>query len=87
MNLKEYNIDTPEEKIIEIFQNIHSNVTDPRYQPATVSYLTNILFLKSQKKLLDEQNKFNERIINQNKWLTYGTWALVLATVLLLFCN
>jgi len=71
-DFKKYNLDTPEKDLVEAFQKIPLNDPDPKFQPTTISYLSNLLSSKYQKKILDS-----------NKSLVIATWVLAIATIIL----
>lgn len=78
----EYNLETPEEELIKLCQKLP--VSSPNNESILLlDYCLGLLQLKQQKKLLDEQNKFNEKLLRWNKWLVYATWVLAIATIIL----
>ena len=83
MNTQQCNLDTSEEDIIKTLQNLKSVPQNNEGRQLDSTYLTNLLSSKYQKQILEDQNKFNERLFKQNRWLVWGTWALVLVTALL----
>jgi len=90
MNLRDFNANTLEDKIIEACQKIESATSLSDWAQVYLNYLLGLLHFKQQKQLLDEQNKFNEKIVkyNQelvktNKKLVRATWTLAIATIIL----
>lgn len=85
MNTSQCNLDTPEEEIIKTLQNLKSIPQNNEGRQLDSAYLTNLLSAKYQKTILKDQNEFNKQLFNQNKWLVWGTWALVFVTTILIF--
>jgi hypothetical protein len=48
-----------------------------------LNYGLNLLSVKQQKKLVDDQNEFNKKILGLNTGLVRATWALAGATIIL----
>jgi len=48
-----------------------------------LSYALNLLIVKQQKKLIEDQNNFNKKQIKWTGGLVIGTWTLAIATFLL----
>ena len=83
IDLKQYNINTPVKKIIEACQQVKDTSETSEMREISLNYLVNLLHLKQQRKLLEEQNKFNMSLIETNKKLVKATWALAIATGIL----
>ena len=82
----EHNLDTPEEEIIRTCQSM-INSTHQTLNELKLNYYLGVLSIKQQKKLLAEQNLFNKKLLRTNLWLVIATWALALATVVLVFVS
>lgn len=76
MDLKNYNLETSEQKIIEACQKIKETEHIPAVQQTCLNYLTSLLNLKYQ-----------ERILLNNKNLAFATWGLVIVTSFLVIVN
>jgi len=95
INLKEYDILTSDDEIIKACQRVESQTfLSSEGKDLYLNYLTNLSHLKQQKKMLDEQNKFNKsllndnkKLINNNKYLVIATWFLAISTTILSLIN
>jgi hypothetical protein len=52
-----------------------------------LNYGVNLLAIKQQKKLIDDQNNYNRQMLATNRKLVYATWVLAAATILLALLN
>ncbi len=82
IELQKYNVDTPEVEIIKAcqFVELQTHLTSGAKE-LYLNYLTNLLHLKQQKKLFEDQNKFNKQLISTNRNLVKATWVLALVTI------
>lgn len=84
IDLKNYNLTTQENNLIEACQDIEKQThLTPEDKVLYLNYLINILNLKQQKKIIDDQNKFNTKLVKTNRNLVVATWALAFVTILL----
>ncbi len=77
----EYNLDTSEEELIKECQKNQNIWIEADAQNLRLNYLIGLLSLKQQRKLLTEQNKFNEKLLEKNSSLVKATWVLAFATI------
>lgn len=86
INLREYNLDTSENNIVKASQHVELQThLSSEAKELYLNYLTNILHLKQQKQMFEDQNEFNTGLINSNKNLVKATWCLAIMTILLAF--
>lgn len=74
MNISDYNLDTSEEKLVEVCQKFES-FGGSTEKTCFLNYLLGLLSLKQQKKLLEEQKRANEKLV-------MATWVLAVATII-----
>lgn len=73
----DYNINSSEEEILEACKGIDQlNWASSEAKNLYLSYLMGLLNLKQQKKLFDEQKRSSRNLV-------IATWALVIATLIL----
>lgn len=80
----QFNLDSTEEDIVQEIQNYRSLLTVNSAEELDVyfNYLSKLLDIKQQKKLLDGQNDFNNELIVENKKLNKATkWMLGVAII------
>jgi len=53
--------------------------------PQTIQIGTSLLNIKFIEEFLEEQKKYNQKQLTLSRFLTIGTWALVIATLLLVW--
>lgn len=82
--LSEVSIDSSEGEIIKFCEGIPMMALDVQVRQMYMDYGTTLLTLKQQQKLLIEQNIYNNKQLFWSRTLTVATWALVVATLLLI---
>jgi hypothetical protein len=81
MLLPDITIDSSEEDIVAFCKDEASQA--PGYgHEMKLNYGLNLLLIKQQKQLVEDQNEYNKKILNANKKLVYATFGLVIATLL-----
>ena len=90
MNIREYDLNTSEDKLINACRKIEESGLITEAKAFYLDYLLSLLNFKQQKKLLKEQNKFNKKFLAENKKLIDNskklvkpTWILAIATITL----
>ena len=82
--LSEVNINSTEEQIFKFCEEVPMTGMSSEMREMYLHYGTSLLALKQQQKLLIEQNTYNQKQLFWSRTLTIGTWALVVATLLLI---
>jgi hypothetical protein len=80
------NLDSSEEDIVN-FCNLESNQSPGYGHEMRLNYGLNLLSLKQQKSLVQEQNHYNNKQLFWSRVLAVATIALVIATILLVKFN
>lgn len=83
MDLKDFNLETEEVEVIKALHQLSKSGQPEQNNVISMTYLNNLLLLKQQKKMLDEQNLYNEKILKRNASLVWATWVLAGVTALL----
>lgn len=81
--LSEININSTEEEISKFCEAVPMMGLGSEMRQMYMDYGINLLNLKQQQKLLNEQNNYNRKQLFSSWILNVGTWALVLVTLLL----
>lgn len=84
IELREYDMDTSEADIIQACQYVEFQTHLASESKALyLNYLSNLLNLIQQKKMLEDQNVFNKKLVDTNKGLVKATYLLATVTILL----
>lgn len=81
--LSEININSNDEEIFKFCEEVQMTGLSPEIRQMYLHYATSLLGLKQQQRLLNEQNDYNKNQLYWSRALTIGTFALVVATLLL----
>ena len=81
--LSEISIHSAEEEIIKFGQEVPMMSPSSEVRQMYMSYVTSLLAIKQQQKLITDQKEYNAKQLFWSRVLAVGTWALVIATLLL----
>ena len=81
--LSEITINSSDEEIKEFCEAVPMMGLGSEMRQMYMDYGINLLNLKQQLKLLKEQEDYNKKQLTWSRILAVGTWALVIATLLL----
>ena len=82
--LTEININKTEEEITKFAQEIPLMSPSSEIRQMYMDYATSLLLAKQQQKLMEDQRKYNKEQLSLSRNLVIATWALVIATLLII---
>ncbi len=81
--LSEINVNSTEEEITKFSQEVPMMSLSSEIRQMYMNYATSLLVVKQQQKLINDQQLYNEKQLFWSRILAIGTWALVVATLLI----